>query len=555
MTAPHDIVDPAAAPPQPSAGNGQAVQSARGVPPVSVVILTLNEEDNIAECLASCGWCDDVHVVDSGSTDRTCEIAREHGAQVHTHTLKALDDSALPARNWFATQRNWTIENITHKHPWVFHLDADERFTPELVQEMSRVMEKDPSESGFYVPNKLMFMGRWLKRASGYPIYQMRLFHLERMRFREFGHGQREDSTGQIGWLKSPYLHFNFSKGLYDWLEKHNRYSTLEAQALYEGRQSGPVSFRPSLFGDRVQRRRYFKVTFYPKIPGKWLGRFIWMYFFKLGCLDGLPGLYYCLLIAAYDMFTTLKLAEIRFFARGKRPAGARQWDASTAQQPPAPTSTATEDIPPKPPVSARAVQLREMRSLPRSADDPFTSAELQRRRSASPWTLGLNVRRAVWMFVRTLLFRPSFHNWYAWRRFLLRRLGATIGKDVRIRPTAFIEMPWNVEIGDHAIVGDHAILYSLGKITIGKLTVISQYAHICAGTHDHTQRSFPLLTPPIAIGDEVWIAADAFVGPGVTIGDRTVLGARASAFADLPSDVIAVGNPARPIKTRPLGN
>jgi putative colanic acid biosynthesis acetyltransferase WcaF len=195
------------------------------------------------------------------------------------------------------------------------------------------------------------------------------------------------------------------------------------------------------------------------------------------------------------------------------------------------------------------------MRSLPRSADDPFTSAELQRRRSASPWTLGLNVRRAVWMFVRTLLFRPSFHNWYAWRRFLLRRLGATIGKDVRIRPTAFIEMPWNVEIGDHAIVGDHAILYSLGKITIGKLTVISQYAHICAGTHDHTQRSFPLLTPPIAIGDEVWIAADAFVGPGVTIGDRTVLGARASAFADLPSDVIAVGNPARPIKTRPLGN
>jgi acetyltransferase-like isoleucine patch superfamily enzyme/glycosyltransferase involved in cell wall biosynthesis len=538
-----------------AATNGEAPAMEKGLAPVSVVILTLNEESNIAACIASCAWCDDVHVVDSGSTDRTCEIAREHGATVHVRPFNANNADDGPVRNWFATQRNWAIDNVPHKHEWVFHLDADERFTPELVAEMASVIKHAPTEAGFYVPNKLMFMGRWLKRASGYPIYQMRLFHRGRMRFREFGHGQREDTSGTIGWLHSPYLHYNFSKGLYDWLDKHNRYSTLEARAMLEGRQIGPVSFRPTFFGDRVQRRRYLKVNFYPKIPGRWLGRFVWMYFFKMGFLDGIPGLYYCLLMAAYDLFTTLKLAELRYLNRLQSVHGSTTEPVADARA----FAEAVADTNGHEPAPTTAVQpgLRttQFEPLPRSADDPFTSAELQRRRSTSPWTIGLNVRRALWMLVRSVLFRPSFHNWYGWRRFLLRRLGAKIGKDVRIRPTVWIEMPWNLEIGDHTIVGDHAILYSLGKITIGRLSVISQYAHICAGTHDHTVRSFPLMTPPIVIGDEVWVAADAFVGPGVSIGDRTVLGARASAFTDLPSDVVAVGNPAKPIKPRQLAN
>ncbi|HMB95092.1 MAG TPA: WcaF family extracellular polysaccharide biosynthesis acetyltransferase, partial [Tepidisphaeraceae bacterium] len=503
---------------------------------------------NIAECLASCRWCDDVHVLDYGSIDRTCEIAREMGAHVHVHSLSALDKTSSPVRNWFASQRNWAIENIQHKYNWAFHLDADERFTPELVQEMQRVIKLDPVQAGFYVPNKLMFMDRWLKHASGYPIYQMRLFHLQRMRFREFGHGQREDTEGEIGWMKNPYLHYNFSRGLYDWLEKHNRYSTLEAEAVFAGRQSGPVSFRPSLFGNRVQRRRYFKINFYPKLPGKWVGRFIWMYIFKLGFMDGLPGLYYCLLMAAYDLFTTLKLAELKYLRRRiSHPAPPVSFEGLAEVEAPAIGKTA--------PPPSRIEGLREStRALPRSTDDPVGAGGLQGR-STSPWTLGLNIRRLVWMLVRTLLFRPSFHNWYAWRRFLLRRLGATIGHDVRIRPTARIEMPWNLHIGDHTIIGDHAIIYSLGTISIGRLSVISQYAHVCAGTHDYMLRTFPLLTPPIRIGDEVWIAADAFVGPGVTIGDRTVLGARASAFTDLPADVVAVGTPAKPIKVRELAS
>jgi len=174
-------------------------------------------------------------------------------------------------------------------------------------------------------------------------------------------------------------------------------------------------------------------------------------------------------------------------------------------------------------------------------------------KHQASRWRLRDKVRRVAWMFVRALLFRPSFHNWYAWRRFLLRAMGAGIGNGVRVRPTARIEIPWNVEIGDDTVVGDYAILYSLGRIRLGRLVVVSQYAHLCAGTHDHTDRTFPLLTPPITVGDEAWVAADAFVGPGVAVGARSVVAARATVVKDVPPDEIWGGNPARFIKPRVL--
>src|SRR5947208_4581180 len=195
-----------------------------GDPPVSVVILTYNEEPNIADCLRSCAWSDDVHVVDSGSTDGTCEIARAMGARVHVHPFTS-----------FGEQRNWAIDHVPHRHDWVFHLDADERFTPELVAEMRRVLARGPREAGFYVPHKMMFMGRWLRRAEGgYPIYQMRLFHRGRMRFRDYGHGQREHTSGKVGLLGKPYLHYNFSKGLEDWIDKNNGYSPPEARETFE---------------------------------------------------------------------------------------------------------------------------------------------------------------------------------------------------------------------------------------------------------------------------------------------------------------------------------
>ena len=137
----------------------------------------------------------------------------------------------------------------------------------------------------------------------------------------------------------------------------------------------------------------------------------------------------------------------------------------------------------------------------------------------------------------------------------VLRAFGAQVGPAVRIRRTVRIEMPWNLRIGEESSVGDHAILYSLGTITIGKLVSISQYAHLCAGTHDYTTRAMTLLRPPIVIEDEVWIAADAFVGPGVTVGARSVVAARAVVVKDVPPDQVVGGNPATFLKRRELGD
>jgi putative colanic acid biosynthesis acetyltransferase WcaF len=173
--------------------------------------------------------------------------------------------------------------------------------------------------------------------------------------------------------------------------------------------------------------------------------------------------------------------------------------------------------------------------------------------RAQSPWSLGSRVRRVIWMFVRATAFRCSFHNWYRWRSLLLRCFGARVGHGVRVRPSVHVEIPWNLALADGVVVGDHAILYSLGEITVGRNTVISQYAHLCAGTHDYTKRSFPLLRLPIRIGEDVWVAADAFVGPGVTVGDRAVVAARTTVVKDVAPDQVVAGNPARFIKLREL--
>jgi putative colanic acid biosynthesis acetyltransferase WcaF len=171
--------------------------------------------------------------------------------------------------------------------------------------------------------------------------------------------------------------------------------------------------------------------------------------------------------------------------------------------------------------------------------------------RHQSPWTARQKLGRLAWYVVQATLFRPSLHNAYRWRAFLLRAFGAKLARNVRVRRTVRVEVPWNLHVGEGTSVGDFAILYSLGPITLGKNVTISQYAHLCAGTHDARTRAMTLIRAPITVGDDAWVAADAFVGPNVTIGARTILGARASAFANLPPDVVAVGNPAKPIKAR----
>lgn len=179
---------------------------------------------------------------------------------------------------------------------------------------------------------------------------------------------------------------------------------------------------------------------------------------------------------------------------------------------------------------------------------EPATSTPA---RNISAYSPREKLARLAWAIVQASLFRLSFHNWYGLRAALVRMFGGRLGRNVRFRRTVRIEIPWNLNIADDVSIGDEVILYALGPITIGARTFISQYAHLCAGSHDHTRGDYPLLRLPITIGEDCWIAADAFVGPNITIGDRTVLGARASAFSDIPGDVIAVGNPAKPVKPR----
>jgi putative colanic acid biosynthesis acetyltransferase WcaF len=184
---------------------------------------------------------------------------------------------------------------------------------------------------------------------------------------------------------------------------------------------------------------------------------------------------------------------------------------------------------------------------------EPAPPRPIQTNPDPSVWTFRQKLLRALWMIFGRALFRCTFHNWYALRALILRAFGARIGQRVHIRPTCRIEIPWHLDIGDDALIGDYSILYGLGRITIGPRTIISQYAHICAGTHDHTDPRLPLTRDPIVIGADVWIGADAFVGPNVRVGDLSVLGARSSAYKDMEPGMVYIGNPARPRGKRVL--
>jgi putative colanic acid biosynthesis acetyltransferase WcaF len=156
-----------------------------------------------------------------------------------------------------------------------------------------------------------------------------------------------------------------------------------------------------------------------------------------------------------------------------------------------------------------------------------------------------------LWWLADSVLFRPSPQIFYGWRRFLLRAFGATIGKGVLIRPSATITYPWKLSIGDWSWVGDHATLYSLGEITIGASSVVSQHAYLCTGSHDYSRPSFDLYAKPITVEAESWIAAHVFVGPGVTVGCGAVIGACSVVLKDVPGMTICAGNPLRVVGSR----
>lgn len=172
------------------------------------------------------------------------------------------------------------------------------------------------------------------------------------------------------------------------------------------------------------------------------------------------------------------------------------------------------------------------------------------------------NRRAAKWsfkeLFLRTLwaLCQPAFRFsprvLWGWRRCMLRVFGAAVGRNVHVYPTATVTIPWNLRIGDFASVGDHARIYNLGHVTIGRAVTISQFAHLCAGTHDYTRADLPLVKSPVRIEDGAWICADAFIGPNVTVASHAIVGARAVVVRDVGEWTIVAGNPAKFVRRRP---
>lgn len=157
---------------------------------------------------------------------------------------------------------------------------------------------------------------------------------------------------------------------------------------------------------------------------------------------------------------------------------------------------------------------------------------------------------RATWAIVELLFFRLSPRLFYSWRNLVLRTLGARLGKNVRIFPSANITFPWLLTVGDNVVISWNVKVYNLGMIVIGSGTVVSQNSHLCGGTHDFTSADFTLLRTGLTIGANVWVAADAFIGPGVSVGDNSVVAARAVVINDVESNTLVAGNPAKKIRT-----
>ena len=168
-----------------------------------------------------------------------------------------------------------------------------------------------------------------------------------------------------------------------------------------------------------------------------------------------------------------------------------------------------------------------------------------------SPHSFGNRLRRLIWGLVWLTLFRTSPRNLHGWRNMVLRLFGAQLHRTARVYPRARVWGPWNLEMAEGATIADDVDVYCVDVIRIGAWTTVSQYSYLCGATHDYNDPSFPLQPRPIVIGAQAWVAADVFVGPGVTIGDGTVVGVRSTVLGDLPEWVVAVGTPAVAVKDR----
>jgi glycosyltransferase involved in cell wall biosynthesis len=268
--------------------------------PISVVVLAKNEAAGIRRCLESLNWCDEVVVVDDDSTDDTAQLALNHGARVVSHCFES-----------FAKQRNWALENAQLRHDWALMLDADEAITPELKSQIEQQLPNAAIDVAAYkMCRKTILMGRWLRYSDGFPVWIVRLVRVGHFQFQDSGHGEVPvpQCAGRLGTLPVPFLHYPFDKGFANWIERHNKYSTREAE--HELRESTETHWPGLWTRDRAQRRRCLR-NMSRQLPCRALLRFLYQYVIKGGVLDGQAGLTFSWLMAVYEGFIALKRREM----------------------------------------------------------------------------------------------------------------------------------------------------------------------------------------------------------------------------------------------------
>jgi glycosyltransferase involved in cell wall biosynthesis len=267
---------------------------------ISVLILTKNEERDLPECLASVSWSDDIHVFDSFSTDSTVAIAQQAGAKVHQ---RIFDD--------YATHRNAALTTIPFKHPWVFIPDADERPTPELSREMQQiVLAATEDTSAFRVRRRDFLFGTWLKHAQLSPLY-IRLVRPERVRYTR-AINEVLEVDGRIVELSYPLDHYPFSKGIANWVAKHNLYSTMEAELIYKQQGLENPSLITALRDPDFHTRRLHQKALFYRLPARPLIKWLYMVFLRGAILDGAAGLTYATLQSFYEYLIVLKTKELQ---------------------------------------------------------------------------------------------------------------------------------------------------------------------------------------------------------------------------------------------------
>ena len=270
---------------------------------ISAIILTKNEVPNLIRCIDSLRWCHEVIVLDSGSTDGTIQLAESLGAKVFTHIQ--------PPPFKISEQRNWALENCNLKGEWVLFLDADEVIPPNLATEIQRIcFANEQKYNAFEIPARYLFWGKWLKLTQGYPNWHPRVLKKGEVRFAG-GVWEHFVMGTKVGKINFPYDHFANSKGFSDWLARHDRYSTWDAENVVKFLETGKSN---SLVSENKLKLRLLAARLWILRP---IARFIYMYVLRFGFLEGIPALVCCILYAVYEFMVVVKIVEINLTKKG----------------------------------------------------------------------------------------------------------------------------------------------------------------------------------------------------------------------------------------------